>query len=512
MKDDGVTLQKEPELIDVTDKGKTKLSTKARKPFVYTIFNTIAWTAPKLARIAPLRRSLANAMERSMRRDSEAEAGADKKPDKAALDRLEVGIAILRTIERAVGSGSLSQQTVMKVLRILGGSVFINKGEPTARTRFMEINQVSPPEILLISPTKGCNLRCEGCYADSAADTDKISWPILDQIIEDVKEHWGARFIVLSGGEPLSYKDQGNTVLDLVEKHPECFFLMYTNGTLINDQTARRMGKLGNVIPALSVEGLKESTDRRRGEGMFEQVIAAMERLRQRKVLFGISMTATRENAEEILSDEMIDFYFDEMGAMLGWIFQYMPIGRAITLDLLPSPEQRLWMWKRNWELIRQRHLFLVDFWNGGSVSSGCISAGRSGGYMSVNWNGDVTPCAFIPYSPLNVNEVYAQGKTFLDIWKHPFFARLRDWQDEYGYDNRGSKDKDFGNWIMPCPIRDHYAEFYEMQREFDLKPVDESAREALLDPDYLEGMKNYNQAVASLMDPIWENQYLKRE
>ncbi|NOR15248.1 MAG: radical SAM protein, partial [Candidatus Aminicenantes bacterium] len=456
-----------------------------------------------------LRRSLANAMEKRMRINSQAEVDAGIKPDQAGLDRLEVGISILRSIERALARGRLSRQTVLKVLRILAGGVFINKGGQNARTHFMDKFEVRPPEILLISPTKGCNLRCEGCYADSKADPEKISWPILDHMIEDVKNQFGARFIALSGGEPLAYKDQGNTILDLVEKHPECFFLMYTNGTLIDDATAERMGNLGNIIPAISVEGLKESTDRRRGDGIFDQILEAMERLKKQKVLFGISMTATRENAEEILSDDVINFFFEEMGALLGWIFQYMPIGRAKTLDLLPTPEQRLWMWQKNWELIKQRNIFLVDFWNGGSVSSGCIGAGRSGGYFSVNWSGDVTSCAFMPYSPLNVNEVFAEGKTFLDIWQHPFFARIRGWQDEYGFENRGSKDKAFGNWMMPCPIRDHYAEFYEIQKDFELKPVDENAREALLDPEYREGLKDYNKEVAALFDPIWDEQYL---
>ena len=480
------------------------------KPFVYAAYNTIAWSAPKLAKIAPLRRALTNALEKRMRINNQAEIDADIKPDKAGQDRLEIGIAILRTIERAIAQGRLSRQTVLKVLRILGNGVFINKGDQNARTRFMDRFQVRPPEILLISPTKGCNLRCVGCYADSKADPEKLSWPVLDQMVQDVKDQWGARFIALSGGEPLAYKDQGKTILDLVEKHQDCFFLMYTNGTLIDDKTAKRMGKLGNIVPAISVEGLKESTDRRRGEGVFDQIMAAMKRLKEQKVFFGISVTATRNNAEEILSDEVINYYFDEIGVLWGWIFQYMPIGRAKTLDLLPTPQQRLWMWQRNWELIKKRNLFLVDFWNGGTISSGCIAAGRSGGYMSVNWNGDVTSCAFMPYSPANVNDIFAQGKTFMDIWQHPFFARIREWQDEYGFLNRSSPDKEFGNWTMPCPIRDHYADFFEMQKEFDLKPVDDNAQEALLDPEYREGMKQYNRDVAALMDPIWEGQYLK--
>jgi hypothetical protein len=138
MKTDMIAKHEKSALFDKGEKSKTKLSTKARKPLVYAAFNTIAWAAPKLARIAPLRRFLANALEKRMRINSQAEVDAEIKPEKAGLDRLEIGIAILRSLERAIGSGCLSRQTVLKVLRILGGGVFINKGEQNARKRFME--------------------------------------------------------------------------------------------------------------------------------------------------------------------------------------------------------------------------------------------------------------------------------------------------------------------------------------------------------------------------------------
>ena len=38
---------------------------------------------------------------------------------------------------------------------------------------------------------------------------------------------------------------------------------------------------------------------------------------------------------------------------------------------------------------------------------------------------------------------------------------------------------------------------------------MDENASEALLDPEYREGLKDYNKKVAALFDPIWEEQYL---
>jgi MoaA/NifB/PqqE/SkfB family radical SAM enzyme len=179
-----------------------------------------------------------------------------------------------------------------------------------------------------------------------------LDWSTFDRIITEAKTLWGVRFLVISGGEPLAYQSEGKGLLDAAEKHPDVLFMFYTNGTLIDEKTAQRMAALGNVTPAISVEGWRDRTDERRGSGVFDQILAAMEQLRKAGVFFGISLTATRHNAEEILSEEFIDYFFEQQGAFYGWIFQYMPIGRSYTLDLMPTPEQRLWMWKRSWEIV----------------------------------------------------------------------------------------------------------------------------------------------------------------
>ncbi len=491
-----------------TSKPKPQIS-QIKKSYLHTVLNTIAWLAPKLTRVGPLRRSLMRSLEKRLYGGCENLIEQGRLPCRVATDRRDVTISIVRSLGKAMGEGRLSPAVIRKLLRVMVGDVLINKGDISTSERFIEKYKIRPPEMLLISPTKACNLRCKGCYADSKADKEKLTWPVFEKMVQDAHDLWGARFIIFSGGEPLMYKDQGKKVLDLVEKFDDCFFMMYTNGTLIDDKIARRMGELGNIMPAISVEGLREQTDARRGEGVFDQVIAAIERLRREKVLYGVSFTATRENAEVIFSDEVVDFFFEEMGAVFGWVFHYMPIGRAITLEQLPTPEQRLWMWKRCWELISDRHLFILDFWNSASASQGCISAGRGGGYMCVDWNGNVSPCVFMPYSPVNFNDIYAQGKTMNDVWEHPFFDKLRTWQFDYGYEKKFKEDPNYRNWMMPCPIRDHYAEFYEMQKEYDLTPIDENAREAIEDPEYRKGMIAYNKAVADLLDPIWEKEYL---
>ncbi len=67
------------------------------------------------------------------------------------------------------------------------------------------------------------------------------------------------------------------------------------------------------------------------------------------------------------------------------------------------TPEQRLRLHQRMWEVLQEKKVFLMDFWNFGTATHGCLAAGRQGGYFYVSWNGDVIPCVFIPYAAANI-------------------------------------------------------------------------------------------------------------
>ena len=163
-------------------------------------------------------------------------------------------------------------------------------------------------------------------------------------------------------------------------------------------------------------------------------------------------------------------------------------------------------MWDRTWEILRKKRLFIVDFWNFGPVSSGCISSGKSAGYLYIDWNGKVMPCVFFPYSPVNINEAFEQGKDLNDVWAEPFFAAIRNWQDEYA---KMGSPHETGNWIAPCPMRDHHAEARQIINMYEPEPKDEMAAAALSDPDYYEGLVEYDRKLSDVLDPIWERRYL---
>jgi len=456
----------------------------------------------------PVRRMLVGYADRRLNRRLEEAYDVDGRPPGVVRDKAYILRALVHSVDRMLAQEHVPETVVRGLLRGLVANAFLNEEHRDALERFRREHGYGAPGFLTISPGKLCNLHCKGCYASSGVDNEKLDWEVFDRIITEAQTLWGSGFIVISGGEPLAYRSQGKGILDAAAKHQDMFFLMYTNGTLIDDKMAARMAKVGNITPAISVEGFEERTDARRGKGVFQRVLAAMANLREAGVPFGISLTATCENCEEILSDEFLDFFFEEQGAVYGWIFQYMPIGRGFTLNMLPTPEQRTWMWKRTWQVVREKRYFLADFWNLGTCSNGCISAGRKGGYLYIDWNGKVMPCVFVPYSPVNINDIYQQGKTLNDVLEEPFFKSIRHWQDEYGY-AATRPEEHRGNWLMPCIIRDHHADFRRILGATEPDPEDKAARQALIDPAYFDGLVRYNEDVARLMDPIWEQEYL---
>lgn len=463
----------------------------------------IVRSAPLFSRSAPLRKSVLKTGKYLSTRLRPANLQNSSLSPGVLTDQTEFGQAFMQTFDRILAR-RLSEATLRKISHNLIHGALVQGGEQAAIARFSEQFGMTPPSTLVISPGKTCNLQCTGCYASAGPTAEKLDWTTFDRIVTEAKTLWGVRFLAISGGEPLAYRSEGKDLLDIAEKHPDIFFLFYTNGTLIDEKTARRMAVLGNVTPAISVEGWRERTDERRGTGVFDKVLGAMEQLRKAGVFFGISLTATRHNVEEIFSDEFLDFFFEEQGAFYGWSFQYMPIGRSFTLDLMPTPEQRLWMWKRSWEIVRKRKIFLADFWNHATISNGCIAGGRArgGGYLYIDWNGAVSPCVFVPYSPVNVNDIYAKGGTLNDIWANPFFADIRGWQEGYMQTK--------GNWLAPCLNRDHHGVLSQLITRHEPEPIDESARAALLDPDYGHGLERYGELYGNLSEPVWREHYLQ--
>jgi len=317
------------------------------------------------------------------------------------------------------------------------------------------------PNVILMDPTTKCNLKCIGCWAAEYDKSASLSFDDLDRIIVQGKE-LGIYMYIYSGGEPLVRKDD---LIKLAEKHNDCTFLAFTNGTLVDEAFAKELLRVSNFLLAISIEGYEEETDMRRGEGTYSKAIKAMDILKAHKLPFGFSTCYHSFNVDVIGSEKYTDLMI-EKGCKFGWYFTYMPLGKDARTELMVSPEQRELMYHKVREFRATKPIFLIDFWNDGEYSGGCIAGGRT--YMHINANGDVEPCAFIHYSNANIKEV-----SLLEALKSPLFMQYK-------------MNQPFNeNHLRPCPLLDNPDKLKQMVHESGAKStqfLDEESVDDLTD------------------------------
>lgn len=326
------------------------------------------------------------------------------------------------------------------------------------RTDVQAGSEVAPCTVV-IEPTDRCNLSCPGCYAKSTADGDDLPQERLEEIVEQVVD-MGVTLVTLSGGEPFLRERREQTLTRLAERFEDRGFLVYTNGTLIDDAVADRLARVGNIFPAISVEGYEHQTDARRGRGVYDQNRRIRQRLADAGVMTGFSATVTRENAESIADDAFIDLRIEE-GDLFGWFFLLQPIGRSPRPDLMVTADQRAMLREAVTRWRQQgRPIFLGDFWNDGPIVGGCIAGGRY--YFHVYANGDISPCVFSPVAAGNIFDIiagrtpYASLRDF--VQRSPVFTAFREEQRRIDDRNR------------PCLLIDHPEAFRRIQSLADCR------------------------------------------
>lgn len=295
------------------------------------------------------------------------------------------------------------------------------------------------PWAILLDPTSACNMHCTGCWAAEYGNRLNLSFEELDSIVTQGKE-LGTYMYIFTGGEPLVRKQD---VIALCEKHSDCEFLSFTNGTLIDEDFCREMLRVKNFVPAFSLEGFEAANDSRRGDGAYQKVQKAMALLKAHKLPFGISACYTSANYADISSEAFFDSIIDA-GALFVWFFHYMPVGSGAAPQLLPTPEQRTEVYNRIRAFRKSKPIFSMDFQNDAEYVGGCIAGGRR--YLHINARGDVEPCVFIHYSNVNIRNC-----TLLEALKSPLFMAYHDGQPFNG------------NMLRPCPMLENPEKLRKM-------------------------------------------------
>ncbi len=275
------------------------------------------------------------------------------------------------------------------------------------------------PSFLIASITNRCNLHCAGCYArannlcdDGSAEsllTDEDWSGIFSQAGEI-----GVSFILLAGGEPMLRRG----VLEHAAAHRNILFPVFTNGTLLSESMLALLDANRNLVPIVSIEGNEAQTDKRRGDGTYQKLVANMERMRDSGILFGASVTLTTENINTVTGDAFLNLIRD-YGAKVAFYVDYVPADPG-TEALAPGDAERAYLASRLEELRQEQDgMIYVSFPGDEQFSGGCLAAGR--GFFHINPTGGAEPCPFSPVSDTSLKQV-----SLLDALDSPLFSRLR--------------------------------------------------------------------------------------
>ena len=331
--------------------------------------------------------------------------------------------------------------------------------EPSDAIRYGRKSQQLPSHLLQFSAdkkpvvvwncTRRCNLKCMHCYSHSQDInyTGELSTDEAKRLIDGLAD-FGVPVLLFSGGEPLLRRD----LFELISytRNKGIRAVISTNGTLITEEQAVRLGDAGLSYVGVSLDGLKAVHDRFRGvTDSFERAMSGIRASRKAGVKVGLRFTINKGNVDDIpgIFDLMeieqiprICFYHLVYTGRAAEMVEHdldhrqaretvdMIIDRTVQLHVKGHPAEVLtvdnhadgvYLYLR---LMRERSpraekvLELLSM-NGGN-SSGI-------GISSVSWDGSVYPDQFWRhYAVGNVRE-----RPFGEIWsdpKEPLLVNLR--------------------------------------------------------------------------------------
>ena len=306
------------------------------------------------------------------------------------------------------GVEALVSEAIRATLKNPAESIFMAKFAASAKIASAKRKKLGQqgehiPPFLIASITSKCNLHCAGCYSrcnDATNDkepTCQLSVEQWEKIFDEARS-LGISFILLAGGEPLLRRD----VIEAAGKYKDILFPVFTNGTFLDERYLKLFDKCRNLVPVMSIEGEREQTDSRRGKGVYDKLISNMDMLRKKKLIFGVSVTVTTENIQDVCSDKFLKT-LSERGCKVVIFVEFVPVTDDAQ-HLAPGDEQREYLAGRLEKLREQMpEMVFVSFPGDEKSSGGCLAAGR--GFFHINSHGGAEPCPFSPFSDINVKD-----------------------------------------------------------------------------------------------------------
>ncbi len=272
------------------------------------------------------------------------------------------------------------------------------------------------PPFLYVSVINSCNLRCQGCWVDVAAKQERIDLEAMSKLIAEARE-MGNSFFGIVGGEPFMHPE----LLQIIDRHPDCYFQVFTNGHFITEEVAKELRRMGNVTPLISVEGNEIVSDERRGRGdVLSNTMQGIQNCLDNKVFTGVCTSLCKTNIDDLLTEKWVDRLI-EMGVLYTWFHVYRPMGPDACPDLCLTPEQQLSIRKFVVEMRAKKPIAVIDAYFDGEGQALCPAA--TGISHHINPWGGVEPCPIIQFATDNIHD---ESKSLREKFSSDFLSDFR--------------------------------------------------------------------------------------
>ena len=299
-----------------------------------------------------------------------------------------------KLLERELHSISVPKKDQQALLEKLKKIARISKNPETQKSYVRSYTRIFQKGIdkdgrgssIVIEMTKRCPKNCPHCYSRSTGKQQDISDELLDTIIRYAKNH--LKHVFLTGGEPTL----DPRVFSIAEKNPDIMFFMFTNGSTMTSEYAKKLSAHGNLIPLLSIDGISAAShDLLRGKGSYQEVMTAIDHMNTYGVSWGFISLVTEQNASEVLHQRFIDDMIKK-GAFLARYIEYLPVGPNPQPELILSGNTYYLLEKRKKEIIASGKIYMQE-----------TSQEKCNGLLYITVNGDLKNCFCFHYARYNI-------------------------------------------------------------------------------------------------------------
>ena len=270
------------------------------------------------------------------------------------------------------------------------------------------------PAFNFISITDDCNLNCQGCWVMGKEKNSRMKPEQLNRIIDETKKA-GSYFFGILGGEPLLYKP----LPEIFKKHSDCYFQLFTNGTLLSSEMAETLRQCANVTPLISFEGDEEVADiRRGGKNVFQSANQAIENSTKAGLVTGVAISVCKSNLKMAMAPEYINSLIDKGVAYL-WYYIFRPVGQNPQYELALSKDEIRELRQHMVDARLKYSIAIIDtYWDAEGNGMCPAAAGLS---HHINASGYVEPCPIIQFAAENIDDkpldrLYAESEFLSDF------------------------------------------------------------------------------------------------